>query len=218
VANSALQRKNMVESQIRPSDITDRRITGAMQDIERERFLPAQAASLAYMDEEIRLDSARSQMAPRVFARLLQLAEIEATDKVLIIGALRGYSAAVTSRLAARVIALEIDPNLALAAKSAISDGTYGNVKVVCGPLETGWPEEAPFDAILVEGAVERIPDGLCEQLAPAGRLVAIEAAGKVGHAVIIRKSGGSAVSRRVAFDVSAPVLPGFKQPKAFTF
>ena len=223
MANSALQRKNMVESQVRPSDVTDRRITAAMQDVERERFVPAPVATLAYMDEDLNVAPGRSLMSPRVFARLLQLAELEATANVLIVGALHGYSAAVMSRMAEKVTALETDAAAVSAAKSALSGAEYGNVAVVSGPLENGWPTAAPFDVIFVEGMVARLQPQLLDQLAPSGKLVAVEASGKVGHAVVIQKtningSGQPSYSRRIAFDVSAPRLPGFDEPKGFAF
>jgi protein-L-isoaspartate(D-aspartate) O-methyltransferase len=220
VANSALQRKNMVESQVRPSDVTDRRITGAMQEIQRERFLPANLAILAYIDDDLNLEGGRSLMAPRVFARLLQLAEIEPDAKILIVGTLCGYSAAVASRLAAHVVALEVDKTLVSTAKTALLLEKHTNVTVVAGPLHDGWAAEAPYDVILVEGAIEWVPEKLTDQLAPGGRLVAIEVTGKVGHAISMQKvSGGQgSLSRRVAFDVSASLLPGFSKPKAFAF
>ncbi len=218
MTKSALQRKNMVESQVRPSDVTDRRIIAAMQEIERERFLPASAAELAYMDEDLKIDAIRRLMAPRVFARLLQLAEIGSGDKILIVGALHGYSAAVVSRLAMHVVALEVDPDLVFAARSALTIEAYNNVSLVCGPLELGWADGAPYNSILVEGAVERIPDQLSDQLSDSGRLVAVEVSDRVGHAIVLQKAGQSSLSRRVAFDVSAPRLPGFSQPKTFVF
>jgi protein-L-isoaspartate(D-aspartate) O-methyltransferase len=221
MAMSALQRKNMVESQVRPSDVTDRRITSAMQDLPRERFLPPSATDFAYMDEALTVAPGRSLMAPRTFARLLQLADIEAGHRVLIVGALYGYSAAVISRLAGDVVALESDATAASGAASALKETGIFNVKVVTGPLDGGWPAGAPYDAILIEGAIERIPPPLLDQMAGSGRLVTIEVQDAVGRAVVLQKTGSGAaatVSRRVAFDASAPMLPGFEQPKTFSF
>jgi protein-L-isoaspartate(D-aspartate) O-methyltransferase len=221
MANSVLQRTNMVESQVRPSDVTDRRITQAMQSIARELFLPASAAQLAYMDEDLPVAPGRSAMSPRSFARLLQLAEVEAEDSVLIVGCLCGYSAAVISQMGAHVTALDVDAALVSAANMALAEGDFKNVAVVCGPLQAGWPATAPYNVILVEGAVDRLPAGLVDQLQTGGRLVAIEADAKVGHAVVLQKTaaaGRVAVSKRVAFDASAPRLPGFETPRAFVF
>ena len=221
MAISALQRKNMVESQVRPSDVTDRRITSAMQDLARENFLPAAVANLAYMDEALAVAPGRSLMPPRAFAQLLQLASLEAGHNVLIVGALQGYSAAVMSRLAGKVLALESDSTAATAANAALEQCGAHNVTVVSGPHIDGWPAAAPYDVIFVEGAVERVPDTLVAQLAPGGRLVTVEVSGKVGRAVVLQKSGRQGqevVSKRVAFDASIPRLPGFEAPKTFAF
>jgi protein-L-isoaspartate(D-aspartate) O-methyltransferase len=221
MANSVLQRTNMVESQVRPSDVTDRRITQAMQLIARELYLPASAAQLAYMDEDLPVAAGRSAMSPRSFARLLQLAEVEAEDNVLIVGCLYGYSAVVIAQMAAKVTALDVDAAAVSAADRALAEAQVKNVAVVRGPLEVGWPANAPYHVIFVEGAVDRLPTELVDQLQTGGRLVAIEADAKVGHAVVLQKTvsaGRTSVSKRIAFDASAPRLPGFEIPKAFVF
>lgn len=221
MGNSALQRENMVESQIRPSDVTDRRITSAMREITRESFVPAALAALAYMDDALAVAPGRSQMAPRVFARLLQLADIEAGQKVLIVGALFGYSAAVASSMARHVVALDLNAAAVKVAAEALRVHGIANVTTVSGPLTEGWQALAPYDVILIEGAVEQVPLKLMEQLAVTGRLVAIELAGGVGRAIVLQKSGNDgkgSVSRRIAFDASAQLLPGFEQAKTFAF
>ena len=221
MGNSALQRENMVESQIRPSDVTDRRITSAMREIPRERFVPASLAAIAYLDDALAVAPGRSLMAPRVFARLLQLAEIEATHKVLIVGGLFGYSAAVASSMARQVVALDSIAAAVKAASEALKEHGIANVTTVSGPLTGGWQAFAPYDVILIEGAVEQLPPQLLEQLTAAGWLVTIEIAGGVGRAAVLRKSGNDGkggVSRRIAFDASAQLLPGFEQAKTFAF
>jgi protein-L-isoaspartate(D-aspartate) O-methyltransferase len=221
MADSALQRKNMVESQVRPSDVTDRRITSAMQDLAREAFVPPALADLAYMDDPLTVAPGRSLMAPRTLARLLQLAGIEPTDKVLIVGALYGYSTAIVARSASHVVALESEKPLASAARAALDAAGITNATVVTGDLAAGWPEAAPYQLIIVDGAFERLPDGLVDQLAAGGTLVGIENSGGVGRAVAMQKVGAKGqqtVSRRVAFEAAAQCLPGFAQPKAFTF
>jgi protein-L-isoaspartate(D-aspartate) O-methyltransferase len=221
MADSALQRKNMVESQVRPSDVTDRRITGAMQDVPRERFVPEAVSALAYMDDELAVAPGRSLMAPRTFARLVQLADLQASDKVLIIGALTGYSAAIVARLVREVVALEVDTGAATAAAATLADLNVANVTIVTGPLEAGWPSSAPYSAVIIEGAIERLPDELMAQLQPIGRLVAIENSGGVGRVTLIQAvgpTGKRTLSRRVAFEASAACLPGYDRPKAFAF
>ena len=143
MADVALQRKNMVESQVRPSDVTDQRIIRAMLEIPREMFVPEASASVAYADSGVRLDAAgvsagqqpRTLMAPRVFAKMLQLCEIEPHDDVLIIGAGAGYSAAVIARLAKSVTALESDAALIALAQKALARDGAGQVDVISGPL-----------------------------------------------------------------------------------
>lgn len=218
MTDTALQRKNMVESQVRPSDVTDRRITAAMQELAREDFVPPSLKPLAYMDEPIAVAPGRSLMAPRTFARLLQLADVDAGDKVLIIGALTGYSVAVVARLAAQVVALESNADLVAAAKSALN---AKNVTVASGPLTDGWPAAAPFDVVIIEGGFELLPPQVLGQLASSGRLVGIDVSGGVGRAVTIETVGAkdnATTSRRVAFEAAAVCLPGFARSSAFTF
>ncbi|MGE3516884.1 MAG: protein-L-isoaspartate O-methyltransferase [Hyphomicrobium sp.] len=218
MADSALQRKNMVESQVRPSDVTDRRITAAMQDIARETFVPSKAErALAYMDGAVPVGGGRAMMAPRTLARLMQLADLEPTSKVLIVGALTGYSAAIASRMAAKVVALEVDASLASAARENLASIGAANVEVVGGGLAAGYADGAPYDAIIVDGAVEDLPEALFAQLAQGGRLVAIKARQGLGRAVVATKVAHTP-SERVAFDASAPLVPGFERPASFIF
>lgn len=221
MTDTALQRKNMVESQVRPSDVTDRRITSAMQALAREDFVPDALRAVAYMDDPLTVAPGRSLLAPRTSARLLQLANIEPDDKILVVGALFGYTAAVAAGLASKVVALEQDAALAEKAKGALSNAGISNVTVVCGPLTDGWSGEAPYDAIVIEGAFEQLPPQLLSQLRADGHLVGIDNASGVGRAVCIQVLGGKdqqSISRRVAFEASAPCLPGFERTKTFTF
>ena len=212
-----LQRKNMVESQVRPSDVTDRRITSAMMALPRERFVPANVANLAYMDEAIAVGPGRGLMAPRVLARLVQLADVSQNDSVLVVGAGSGYSAALLAGLGQKVIALESDTDMAARIAPLLGDLGIANVAAVPGPLPAGWQPAAPYDVILLDGAVEAVPEALTAQLAAGGRLVAIEKQGGFSRAVLLRKSG-EVVSRRVAFDAAAPALPGFERAAGFVF
>lgn len=210
MADLALQRKNMVESQVRPSDVTDRRITAAMMALPRERFLPPHLAGLAYSDGALALGDGRGLMAPRDFARLIQLAVIGDGDRVLDVGSAGGYSAAVLSRLAREVVALESNHGEALNATATLPEFGGANVKIVSGPLEAGWPEGAPYDVIVVEGALDAVPATLLAQLAPGGRLVAILVADGIGRAAVFGPGPGHSAAPRLAFEASAPRLPGF--------
>ncbi|MEL7047633.1 MAG: protein-L-isoaspartate O-methyltransferase [Pseudomonadota bacterium] len=218
----SLQRKNMVESQVRPNDITDRRIIRAMAKLPRELFLPQAVRPIAYMDEDIPLSSSnatgsvRALMAPRSFAKLVQLADISETDIILDVGTATGYSAAVLANLCETVVALEADNGLAVDATKLLEELAIDNVVVVEGELEAGFPDEGPFDAIVIEGTISQLPEALLDQLKDGGRLVAVVDSGPVSHATIWRRIGANFDSR-VAFDVGAPPLPGFEKPQAFT-
>ena len=209
MSDTALQRKNMVESQVRPSDVTDRRITAAMMAIPREKFVPPQLASLAYSDETLTVAD-RAMLAPRLFAKLLQLAEVEASDKALVVGGFCGYAAAIVAQLAAKVVALLPDDETASAAAAVLSAIGVDNVDTAAGALTAGRSAKAPYDVILVEGGVETVPDALQNQLANGGRLVAIGVDCGIGRAFLLHKSNGL-IARRDAFQASAPLLPGFE-------
>ena len=219
----AVPRRNMVESQVRPSDVTDRRIIRAMADIPREVFVPEDARPLAYMDGPIAVGPAsggasRALLEPRTFAKLVQAAEIEPTAAVLDIGAATGYSSAVLARLAQRVVALEVDADLAGRARETLARIGAEGVEVVTGDLAAGWSEGGPYDAIVVEGAIETIPPGLLDQLKDGGRLVAIQSRhGGAGRAMVWRRDG-SVFGTQDVFDANGEVLPGFERAPAFVF
>jgi protein-L-isoaspartate(D-aspartate) O-methyltransferase len=152
-----------------------------------------------------------------VFAKLIEAADVRATDHVLDVGCGFGYSSAVLSRLAASVVALEEDPMLASQAKTALSAVGASGVAVASGPLMEGWPAAAPYDVILLDGATEIVPEGLGSQLKPDGRLACVFGRAPAAKAMIYRVSEGRLVGRP-AFDAAAPVLPGFVAPPAFVF
>ena len=214
----ALQRLNMVESQLRPSDITDRRILRAMAEIDREAFVPIHVRPLSYMDEDIRLgarEGVRTMMAPRTLARLIQLADIEPAETVLEIGAATGYATAVLARLAGHVVGLEAEAVLAQAASVALTAAAVGNAHVVTGDLSNGHPDGAPYDVIFINGAVSRFPSTLLDQLKDGGRLVAVLADGGIERATVWRRTGMH-YDRRTMFDARASSLPGFQDEPAF--
>ena len=218
MADTAVQRKNMVESQVRPSDVTDRRITTAMQALARERFVPAAARDLAYIDEVIEVAPGRAMLAPRTLAKLVQLAGIKATDRVLEVGCLTGYATALLANLAKEVVGLECDTALASKARENLVAEAVKNVTIETGALASGHPAKAPYDVIVVAGACEEIPSALLEQLAQDGRLVAIERGEDgIGEAIVVVKTA-LALAKRPAFEAAAPVLPGMSRPKSFVF
>lgn len=221
MADFAQQRTNMVESQIRPSDVTDRRIMRAMLEVPREQFVPAALKPLAYMDQDIPLANAmpgsepRSLLAPRTLAKMAQLAEISMGDVVLDVGCGTGYAAALMGKLSETVVALESDPELAELASKALSNLGFDNVAVVTGPLVAGYPQEGPYDAIFVGGRVEQMNPDLLDQLKDGGRLVAVRGTARHARAVIWRRIGAS-FDEQEAFEAGAPLLPGFEKAHSF--
>ena len=157
----------------------------------------------------------RCLVKPRVLAKLLQVANIRPTDRVLDVGCGLGYSSALLARLAAQVIALEENRDLSAAAREALHD--ENNVEVVTGPLADGYGSSAPYDVIVMQGATEVEPDALLRQLSDGGRLVCILGGGPAAKAMLYTRSGDDAGGRPV-FDAAAGVLPGFAKPPAFAF
>jgi protein-L-isoaspartate(D-aspartate) O-methyltransferase len=215
----AAARRHMVDGQVRTADVTDLRLIAAMLAIPRERFVPPASAALAYIDLDVPLGSggkaARHLLKPMVLAKLIQAADLTGTDRVLDIGCATGYAAAVLAQIAGQVTALEQDAGLVQMARAALS--AQPNVSVVSGTLSEGWPPAAPFDAIVLEGATEVVPQALCRQLKDGGRLVCVLGSGPGSKAMLYRRSGEE-VGGRPIFDASAAVLPGFVKPEVFAF
>ncbi len=204
----------MIDSQIRPNDVTDPRILAAFEAVAREGFVPAAARALAYADVPVEIAPGRFLMEPRCFAKLLQLAAITADDRILDVGCGTGYSAALLARLGGRVVALEQDAELMRIASQALATTS---VVLAQGALIDGVRAEAPFDVIVVEGAIEQTPETLLSQLAEGGRLVAVMNDGPQGRGTLfVRENGG--IGRRGVFDAAIPVLAGFKKMMGFVF
>jgi protein-L-isoaspartate(D-aspartate) O-methyltransferase len=221
------QRLSMVESQLRPNEVTDRRILAAMGMLQRERFVPPRLSLLAYMDESVEVFPARDGaparflLAPMPLARLVQLASVEPEDRVLDVGCATGYSTAVLARLARSVIGLEPEPELAETARLILRELAIDNTKIVEGALAEGSPKDGPYDVILLNGSVQDIPETLLSQLREGGRLVAILASGtdtaSPGKASLFVKIDREA-SGLPHFDAGARPLPGFSRARAFAF
>ncbi|MEP2829076.1 protein-L-isoaspartate O-methyltransferase [Parvibaculum sp.] len=216
----AAARHNMVESQVRVNSVTDERIIDAIADIPRERFVPTARQGIAYMDEDVKIVDGtppRFLMEPRVFAKLVQLAEIGNDDLVLDVGCGTGYSTAVLSRIAGTVVALECDEALAAQAGATLSDLSVDNAVVVTGALPEGYAKQAPYDVIFINGMVSSVPESLQKQLREDGRLVCVLGDGVSGRARLYVRSGGS-FSGRDAFDANVRFLPGFEPVESFVF
>ena len=214
----ATARLNMVENQIRTNRVTDERLLAAITEVPRERFVPKRLQGNAYVDQDLALGDGRYLMEPVVFARLLQAAAIGPGDVVLDIGCGTGYSAAVLGKLAGTVVALESDAALAKQAIEVLTELDVDNAAVVEGPLDEGYPRQAPYDVIVLGGSVDAVPDAITDQLSEGGRLVAVvNVAPSVGNIEVIHRLRGR-LSRRQLFDAAVPVLPGFAVEHGFVF
>jgi protein-L-isoaspartate(D-aspartate) O-methyltransferase len=215
--DAAAARRHMVDGQIRTADVTNPNLIAAMQAVPRELFAPPALATQAYSDGDLSLGRGRALLRPIVLGKLIQGADVRPGDRALDVGCGTGYSAAVLTHMGAAVVALEEDADLAQRAEVALARAGAGEVILVRGPLTAGWPAAAPYDLILLDGAIELTPDALGRQLKPNGRLAAIFGRGPAAKAMIYRPIEGQLVGRPI-FDAAAPLLPGFAAPPAFVF
>lgn len=211
----AAARRHMVDGQVRTADVTDHRIISAMLDVPRERFVPPEAAALAYLDLGHGVGGGRCLLKPVVLARLIQAADLAGDHRVLVVGCSTGYAAAVVAKIAGQVVALEQDDKLAAGAQTALA--AQPNVTVAKGPLADGWAAGEPYDAILIDGAVELVPDAFRRQLKDGGRLVCVLGGQAQPSAMLYRRSGAE-LGGRAIFDAAASVLPGFAKTPVFAF
>jgi protein-L-isoaspartate(D-aspartate) O-methyltransferase len=213
----AAAREAMVDCQVRPSDVTRYPIIEAMLTVPREEFLPEAMRPVAYLGEHIPLAPGRVLLDPRVFAKMLDALNVTATDFVLDIGCGYGYSSAVLAQMCEVVVALEENADLAAKAQALLSAHSADNAVVETGPLAAGVPAQGPYDAIIVEGGIEELPEAITDQLKVGGRVVAIFLEGRGGQARLGLKMSHGIAWRRV-FDASAPKLFGFETAKTFVF
>lgn len=215
----AKARRNMVDSQLLPNRVTDSRIVDAMGSLPREQFVPQSRRAMAYADESVETESGRYLMQPMVLARLLEVADIQSGNVALCIGANSGYAVAVLAKLAETVVAIESDNGLRQRAERTLGELGIDNAAVIDGKLTEGHPKAAPYDVILIDGAVPEVPADIARQLADGGRLVGVEIGPgrSVGRAVLVTRFGDS-ISKREVFDAAEPMLPGFEKEPAFTF
>ena len=210
-------RKSMVLSQLQPDRVSDGRIREAMADVPREKFVPDQLKSVSYVDEDIEIKSGRYLMEPRVFARLLQAAEVGMNEVVLDIGCGTGYSSAIISRLARTVVALESDQELRHQAQENLEHLCINNVAMMEGDLTRGFVDEAPYDIVFINGAVTNVPVALTEQMADGGRLVTVIKNDGVGSGTLLTVRDGQ-ISSTSLFDAQVQYLIGFKSKAGFVF
>ncbi|MEL7152100.1 MAG: protein-L-isoaspartate O-methyltransferase [Pseudomonadota bacterium] len=209
------RRTTMVDTQVRPSDVTKFPIIDAMLTIPREQFVPADKRELAYVGEHVPLGEGRFVLEPRLLAKMLEAANIQNDDLVLDVGSGLGYSAALAAHIADAVIALEDSAERVAEAENALGEVGIDNVAVVEAALSEGVVKSAPYDVIMIQGGVEHVPDTLTAQLKDGGRIVAIFLDGalgmvRVGHAI------DGAINWRFAFNGTAPLLSGFEKVETF--
>lgn len=207
-------RRAMVASQLRTTGVNDPAVVAAMGAVPRERFVPGDRVPVAYADALVPLGGGRHLNTPMALGRLLTEARPRQQDRALVIGCATGYAAAVLARMVASVVAVEEDPALAAAAMGALK-GT--GVKLVEGPLNRGYKRGGPYDLVLIDGAIECVPDALVDQLADDGRLAAAILDDGVARISIGRRGGGGFGMVAVT-DAASAILPGFEKPRGFTF
>lgn len=211
----ATRRTVMVDTQVRPSDVTKFPIIDAMLSIPREDFVPAAQREAAYVGENLEIGNQRVILEPRTLAKMLDALDISRNDLVLDVGAAMGYSAAVIARMAEAVVAVEEDETLANEAQEALALAGIDNVVVHSGPLAKGAAQHGPYDVIVVQGGAARFPEDIVDQLKNGGRVACLFVSGALGEVRIGFKQNDK-ISWRMSFNAGAPVLPGFEEENAF--
>ncbi|NLH82217.1 MAG: protein-L-isoaspartate O-methyltransferase [Phyllobacteriaceae bacterium] len=213
MADFAIQRRTMVDNQIRTVDVTDHGVLAAFLTVGREAFVPPAMQDLAYLDRPIDFGGGRRSMQPAQLAKLVQLARPQAGEKVLIVGGATGYTAAIVAELGASVVVLEENAELAGIARAAFAGNPA--IEVVSGPLTAGHAAGAPYDLVLFDGAVEEVPEAIVAQVGEFGRLVYVEGEGNSALATVAVRAAGK-LSPRPAFNLPGHLLPGFARPAVF--
>ncbi|MDB6176041.1 protein-L-isoaspartate O-methyltransferase [Paracoccus sp. Z330] len=212
----AARRTTMVDTQVRPNDVTKFPVIEAMLTIPREDFVPASRRAVAYSGENLPLGDQRIMLEPRTLAKMVDALDIQSGDLVLDLACGFGYSAAVIARMAEAVVAIEDDEEMATEAQARLADAAVFNVAVLAGELAEGNAKQGPYDAILIEGAVEEVPPAIIEQLKDGGRIAALFMEGSLGVVRIGHRFKGR-VNWRYAFHAHAPLLKGFERQRGFS-
>lgn len=211
----ASRRMMMVDTQVRPSDVTKFPIIDAMLHVPREVYVPRDRQEAAYVGQNVEIAPGRVVLEPRTLAKMLDALDIQPGEMVLDLGCGLGYSAAVIARIADTVVAVEEDADLAAEAQRALADEGVDNAVVVAGPLAAGSAKHGPYDVITVEGGIESLPQALADQLKEGGRIAAVFMDGALGTVKTGIRMGGR-IDWRFAFNASAPLLPGFARARGF--
>lgn len=212
----AERRRMMVDTQVRPSDVTKYPVIEALLAVAREDFVPDAQREAAYADRNMDLGGNRTLIEARSLAKILDGLDIQGNELVLDVGCALGYSTAVAARMAQMVIGVEEDEAMAAEAQSQLLEAGADNAIVHVGPLVDGAAEHGPYDVIMVQGGVEDLPQGLLDQLKDGGRIAVIFMKGALGEVQIGYKQGDQ-IFWRFAFNAGATVIPGFNKAPAFT-
>ncbi len=212
----ATRRVMMVDTQVRPSDVTKFPVIAAMLHVPREIHVPDAQREVAYLGANVDLGGGRVILDPRTLAKMLDALDVQPDQLVLVIGAGLGYTAAVLAQMAQTVVAVEEDEAMAAEAQRLLSQQEVDNAVVVTGPLAAGAAKHGPYDAIMIEGGVECVPEAVLDQLREGGRIAALFMEGALGT-VRIGHRDGARIDWRAAFHAGAPVLPGFARNQEFT-
>jgi protein-L-isoaspartate(D-aspartate) O-methyltransferase len=212
----AALRRAMVEGQVRTYDVTDAKLLAAMETVPRERFVPVARQAVAYVDQPVAVSANRSLLTPMVLARMIQALDIAVSDHILDVAGGTGYSAAVLAQLGGKVVAVEPDESGADMARNCAGLPDSARIAVVSAPFEKAAADHGPFDAVLVNGALELEPTALFQHLKEGGRLVVVMGAGRSGRVMRYTKSQGH-VSGMAVLDASAPLLEAFRKSEQFT-
>ncbi|MDB6182377.1 protein-L-isoaspartate O-methyltransferase family protein [Paracoccus fistulariae] len=211
----AARRTMMVDTQVRPNDVTKFPVIEAMLTIPREDFVPASRRAVAYSGENLDIGKGRVLLEPRTLAKMVDALDIQPTEMVLDLGCGYGYSAAVIARMAEAVVAIEDDEELVSEAETRLAEAGIFNVAVLSARLSEGAPAQGPYDVVLIEGAVEDIPEAIVGQLKEGGRIAALFLEGKLG-VVRLGYKLNDRINWRYAFNANAPLLPGFARERGF--
>lgn len=216
MSDFAEARQAMVDSQIRPSDVTDRRLLAAFESVPRELFTPRSKHASAYADAEVGTSDQRRMMRPRDLAKLIHAADVQSDELVLDIACGRGYSTAILARMAETVVGVENDEDGLSRASGILSECGADNAVVIDADPKNGMPDQGPYNVIFVNGAVEEVPQTWLDQLAEGGRLAVVVRKGPVGKATIFSRSAAG-IGERVVFDAAVSPLPGFEREQSFS-
>ncbi|MBL4805470.1 MAG: protein-L-isoaspartate O-methyltransferase [Alphaproteobacteria bacterium] len=213
-------RKNMVDCQIHTNGVIDKRILNAFETVPREKFVPSRLQNTAFNDEDLRVAEGRYLLEPSVHARLIQALDLKPESVVLDIGGGTGYSAAILSSIASTVVVVESEQSYLDRLAETLDELDIRNVATFTADLHEGSPDHAPYDSIIINGAVAEVPQTILDQLAPEGRLVCVvKQAGKpIGAGTLYQKAENGSVSSYPLFDAATPYLEGFEPRATFNF